>query len=142
MLIILQVLARKIIHFTGVVTESDSKNEIRAIEKLCMTQHTHKNIVSVFDYGRLSHSVCFIDMELGDMNLDQWIYKTWDDSTAKRLPFLATELCPQVRMGQIWKIMEDITRAVDFIHSSHDIHRDIKPSNGFYSFWKICFNSH
>jgi len=116
----------------GVVTEQDVKNEMRAVAKLCMAQHTHKNIISVFNYGPLSPFLYFIDMELCDLNLDQCIYRTWDESTAKKLPWIKTELPPQTRMGQVWDIMEDITRAVDFIHSEHEIHRDLKPSNGLH----------
>jgi serine/threonine protein kinase len=103
---------------------------MRAVAKLCMTHHTHKNIVSVFDYGRLSSFLYFIDMELCDLNLERWIYRTWDEATAKKLPFLTAELPPRARLGQVWDIMEDITGAVAFIHKEHEIHRDLKPSNG------------
>ena len=103
---------------------------MRAVAKLCMAQHTHQNIVSVFDHGRLSAFLYFIDMELCDLNLEQWIYRSWDHLTVQKLPFLTAELPPRARMGQVWDIMEDITRAVAFIHGAHEIHRDLKPSNG------------
>jgi serine/threonine protein kinase len=127
-------LARKIIRLFGDITEDDIKNEMRAVAKLCMTQHTHKNIVSVFDYGRLSSFLYFIDMELCDLNLERWIYRQWDEATAKKLPFLTAEFPPGPRLGQVLDIMEDITRAVAFIHEEHEIHRDLKPSNGLYSY--------
>jgi serine/threonine protein kinase len=92
---------------------------------------THKNIVSVFDYGHLSHYIYFIDMELCDLNLERWIYKSWNERAARRLPHLAIDLPPRARMGQVWDIMEDITRAVAFIHEHRSVHRDLKPSNGF-----------
>ena len=130
----MKVLARKIIRLNGRITENDIKNEMRAVAKLCMTEHTHKNIVSVFEYGRISAFLCFIDMELCDLNLEQWIFRTWDEATAKKLPsFLTEQLPPRARMGQVWDIMEDVTRAVAFIHGSHEIHRDLKPSNGLHS---------
>jgi serine/threonine protein kinase len=103
---------------------------MRAVSKLCMTAKTHKNIVSVFAYGKLSHFVYHIDMELCDLNLERWIYQKWDENTAKKLPHLTVELPPRMRLGQVWDIMEDITRAVAFIHDEHEIHRDLKPSNG------------
>jgi serine/threonine protein kinase len=112
------------------ITEEDIKNEMRAVAKLCMTSNTHKNIVSVFAYGNLTHFIYYIDMELCDLNLDRWICAKWDETAAKKLPHLTVELPPRARMGQVWDIMEDITRAVAFIHDEHEIHRDLKPSNG------------
>jgi len=129
----LKVFARKIIRLWGALTEEDINNEMRAVAKLCVTEHTHRNIVTVFDYGRISHFIYFIDMELCDLNLERWIYRSWDETTAKKLPFLTAELPPRARIGQVWDIMEDITRAVSFIHASHEIHRDLKPSNSAYN---------
>jgi serine/threonine protein kinase len=103
---------------------------MRAVEKLCMTQPTHRNIVSVFEYGRLGPFLYYIDMELCQLNLNQWIYGKWNDAEKKELPFLTAELPPRMRMGQVWDIMEDITQAVAFIHNAHEVHRDLKPSNG------------
>jgi serine/threonine protein kinase len=128
-----QVFARKIIRLAGRITETDINNEIRAVAKLCMTAHTHKNIVSVFDYGQLSAFIYYIDMELCDLNLEQWIYRTWHQDLAKELHHLTAELPPRMRIGQVWDIMEDITRAVAFIHDEHEIHRDLKPSNSLYA---------
>jgi serine/threonine protein kinase len=125
-----QVFARKLIRLTGYITEEDVNNEMRAIVKLCMTENTHKNIVTVFDYGRLASFHYFVDMELCDLNLERWIYRTWDQATANRLAFLTSELPHRARLGQVWDIMEDIIRAVAFIHDKHEIHRDLKPSNG------------
>jgi len=59
----------------GDISEDDIRNEMRAVAKLCMTQNTHRNIVSVFDYGPLSPFLYFIDMELCDLNLERWIYR-------------------------------------------------------------------
>ena len=99
-----------------------------------MTQHTHKNIVSVFDYGRLSSFLYFIDMELCDLNLERWIYRKWDEATANKLPYLTAQLPSRARLGQVWDIMEDITRALAFIHENHEIHHDLKPGNGLYPY--------
>lgn len=92
-------------------------------------EHTHKNIVSVLNCGRLFHFWYFIDMELCDLNLERWIYRTWDVATAKKLPHFTKELPSQVKMGQTWDIMRDISGAVAFIHLEGLIHRDLKPSN-------------
>ena len=40
---------------------------MRAVAKVCLTQNTHKNIVSVFDYGHLSSFLYSIDTELWDL---------------------------------------------------------------------------
>ena len=135
-----KVLARKIIRLTTAITQDDVKNEMRAVARLCMKPHTHQNIVTVFDYGRLTPFLYFIDMELCDLNLERWIYRTWDSTATKRLPFLTAELPPRARMGQVWDIMEDITKAVTFIHGAQEIHRDLKPSNGS-SLAKSLFDS-
>jgi len=99
-----------------------------------MTQHTHKNIVSVFDYGHLSSFLYFIDMELCDLNLERWIYRTGDEAPANKLPFLTAQLPSRARLEQVWDIMEDITWAVAFIHENHEIHRDLKLSTGLYPY--------
>jgi len=112
------VFARKIISLTALFNEEDIKNEMRAVSKLCMAGSTHKNIVSVFDYGRLSPFRYFVDMELCDFNLESWIYGRWDTADIERLPsYLTAELPARMRIGQVWDVMEDITRAVAFIHS-------------------------
>jgi serine/threonine protein kinase len=105
---------------------------MRAVAKLCTTEHTHQNIVAVFNFGRLSTFLYFIDMELCDLNLERWIYGTWDKATARKLPLLTADLPPRARIGQVWDIMEDITRAVAFVHDVNEIHRDLKPSNSLY----------
>ena len=49
------------------------------------------------------------------------------------------ELPPRMRLGQVWDIMEDITRAVAFMHDDHEIHRDLKPSNGMLTTPSLLF---
>jgi len=81
-------------------------------------------------------------MELCDLNLERWIYQNWDEATAKKLSFLTAQLPFRARVGQVWDIMEDITRAVAFIHENHEIHHDLKPSNGLYPYktWTKTFS--
>ena len=125
-----KVFARKIMQVTGLFNEDDIKNEMRAVSKLCMVERTHSNIVSVFDYGRLSPFRYFVDMEICDFNLESWIYGKWSPVEIKNLPsYLTGELPARMRIGQVWDIMEDITRAVAFIHSEKEVHRDLKPRN-------------
>jgi serine/threonine protein kinase len=124
------VFARKLIRIYGDIKEEDVKNEMRSIAKLCMSDNTHRNIVRVFDHGCLYSRCYFVDMELCDLNLDHWIHRRWDETTARKLPVLTAELPSRMRITQVWDIMEDVTRAVAFIHSHHEIHRDLKPRNG------------
>jgi serine/threonine protein kinase len=133
----LKIFARKIIRLWGALTEDDINNELRTVDKLCRTDHTHPNIIAVFDYGRISQFIYFIDMELCDLNLERWIYRSWDENAAKKLPFLTTELPSRARMDQVWDIMEDVTQAVAFIHSKLEIHRDLKPANSVYILFSL-----
>jgi serine/threonine protein kinase len=103
---------------------------MRAVAKLCATERTHRNLVAVFDFGRLATFLYFIDMELCNLNLERWIYRTWNERTARELPLLTADLPPRARMDQTWDIMDDIIRAVAFVHELNEIHRDLKPSNG------------
>jgi serine/threonine protein kinase len=74
-------------------------------------------------YGKLGpdSQYYFIDMELCDKSLDQYIsdfHSTPDTNALKE------------STASIWKIMRDITDGVSFIHSQLEIHRDLKPQNG------------
>ena len=60
----------------------------------------------------------FIDMELCDFNLQQYIYE----------PDMLNGI-PTLDMRTILKIMRDVSRGLAFIHKNKKIHRDIKPQN-------------
>lgn len=66
----------------------------------------------------------YIDMELCDSNLEQFIQ---DRSLS------GTQV---ISMEQIWIIMLHIARGVAFIHTQEEIHRDIKPRNSIYLFFR------
>jgi len=103
------------------LSRTDIVNEFRAIEELCM-KNSHANIVVVYRYDQLGNWY-YIDMELCEFNLAQYIY---DFDTA--IPML-----PALNMTMVLKIMQDVSRGLAFIHQSQKVHRDIKPQNG------ICF---
>jgi serine/threonine protein kinase len=106
------------LHLTVDVTFEDIRNEIRAVKKLCTSGST-KYIVEVINDGILPDSCYFLDMELCDLNLENYINCEWPQIMKNRVPYLATE----------WSIMGDVLRGLAFIHSKQEIHRDLKPRN-------------
>lgn len=107
-------------------------NEIRAVAKLCLSG-CDDHIVTVLRHGPLANSsYVYLDMELCDLNLDQYIRKDWDPGMEEKVPHFTNrdELGPVIKAAQIWNIMADISSGVAFIHSRAEIHRDLKPRNG------------
>lgn len=99
------------------------QNEFRAVEKLCRDLNNH--LVAVYRHGKLLDSpYYFIDMELCDMNLDQYIHR--EQSHGVDLS--------RLNVIEIWVIMRDISNGVAFIHYHLEVHRDIKPTNSMLSF--------
>lgn len=103
----------------------DVQNEIRAVTKLCGFGR-HDNILPVLRCGKLSASFYFLDMPLCHLNLEGWINGT-------RIPRHEKSSF----MGEIWKIMRDVTNGLSFIHSENEVHRDLKPRNSIYP----CFST-
>jgi serine/threonine protein kinase len=104
------------------VHNSPVQNEIRAIKKLCNS--THRNIIQVFDTGQLPNSAyAFIDMELCDLNLDQY-------NKSMSTVSLVHDDTSHLREVQVWNIMVQITSGITFIHGKGEVHRDLKPQNG------------
>lgn len=104
------------------------QNEMRAIVKLCEGE-SHRNIVAVLNHGKLAPSYYYIDMQFCDMNLEMYIQQRWTPEIEQTVPQFTSYTSPQSRMSQIWKIMQDITNGLKFIHSHKEIHRDLKPRN-------------
>ena len=108
-----QVFARKIIRPFAGVTRDDIMNEVRAIDVICHAQHAH--IVEVLYHGWLGSSFYYFDMEVCNLNLEQYISKAnnfmpYDDS-------------------KVWAIFEEVTKGLDHIHQLRQVHRDMKPRN-------------
>jgi serine/threonine protein kinase len=85
------------------------ENEQRAVVKLC--QDSHKNLVAILGLGKFDSSHYYIDMELCQSDLEQYIQTS------------------NVEIDRIWGIMRDISDGVAFIHSHNEVHRDLKPRN-------------
>jgi len=105
------------------------EKEVRAIERLC-GREAHVNIVQVLNHGLFwDFPYYYIDMELCDMNLHDYIQSTTPADPSKSLPrFIKGGETDSLL--QIWTIMSQIASGVEYIHREQQIHRDIKPANG------------
>jgi serine/threonine protein kinase len=118
----------------GSFTEDEIDHELQIIAQLCTTRHEH--IVSVLRYGWFvtNESRCFIDMELCDINLQDYIDRrvTADQEACvvQDPVFVSVDCAPSLRLMNTWTIMSHIARGLKFIHEKHLTHRDLKPANG------------
>jgi serine/threonine protein kinase len=69
----------------------------------------------------------FIDMELCDLNLDDYIYCRKDQSAVPT--YFIKNQPPPMKSQQIWNVMLHTARGVAFLHAKGMIHRDLKPLN-------------
>jgi len=75
------------------------------------------HIVQVLRHGWLDSSFYYFDMELCDLNLEQYILGGDESSITYDI-------------NKLWDIFREITRGLDYIHRLHHVHRDLKPRNG------------
>lgn len=102
---------------------------MRAINKIC--EKEHPNIVAVFKFGELCDtSHYFIDMELCDLNLAEYIHRQTPPNPLESIPSFIKDGPPPFRAQQIWNIMKQIANGVMYIHGLKQVHRDLKPANG------------
>jgi serine/threonine protein kinase len=103
--------------------------EVQAIEKLC-GPGTHTNIVEVLNHGLLSNfPYYFIDMELCDLNLHDYIHRETPTNPSESVPYFIRGV-GSATILQIWTVMSQIASGVEYVHRQGHIHRDIKPGNG------------
>jgi len=125
-----QAFARKIILPFGHMSESDVRNELRAIDKLCRSGHP--NIVQVIDHGLLlpGMSFSYIDMELCDCSLEAYLNGVNVTSLRNWGSILRSGPDPESIGSCVVDILWDILNGLLFIHAHNEAHRDLCPSNG------------
>lgn len=139
---------------TGNVSERDTKHEVDVVASIRKVGG-HANIIDILDYGWLEGvglvNTCFIDMELGDFTLTDYIKYHRDEGSpeiqfrtgvdGERDPALVLKFglefvrkgcsMPQ-KLQNMWTIGFHIAAGLEFMHIHNQVHRDIKPSNGMY----------
>jgi serine/threonine protein kinase len=122
------VFARKLIRVPRVSDDAGVvDNEVQMLKTLSKQRHLH--IVTVFRIGMLHNSEdLFIDMELCDLNLREYIRGTKPRDLVPTF-FVRDQPPPMIAM-QIWNVMLQITTGVEYLHRRRVIHRDLKPDNG------------
>ena len=130
-----QVFARKLIRPFSL--ESETLNEAPVIT--LGGKNTDPNIVNVLRQGWLPNGpYYFIDMKLGDFNLDTYIHQHLTSELVLNPANLKdnspTFVHPGTSSGlekahNIWTIMKQIADDLSHIHSHGEVHRDLKPTN-------------
>jgi serine/threonine protein kinase len=117
-----------LLHIAGPrIKPQDIENEARVIRKLC-GHGAHTNIVEVLRLGELGGSAYyFIDMELCDKNLEEYIYR--QSSTHESVPYFLGNAPSSIKAKQIWNVVRQIASGIAFIHNHEEVHRELKPSN-------------
>ena len=144
-----QVFARKLIRLAGKVSDRDIRNEAHIVSSI-QESGGHENIIRILDHGWLKRSVnvYFIDMELCDFTLDDYIRtmnsneSSFDIDQRNSFTFaLVSKNCslPEKWLNT-WTIGSHIARGLEFMHTQNQVHRDLKPGNSmdrFISFANI-----
>lgn len=98
------------------------------MEALCRA--AHQNIIAVYRHGQLQppHAFYYIDMELCDINLEEYIQCTTRDVHGLMDWDKAIENGHGLFL--IFAILQEILCGLNFIHTHNEVHRDLNPQNG------------
>jgi serine/threonine protein kinase len=103
----------------------DYRNEVEVMKTLCNKSHT--NMIQYIGDGMIVSGFYFIDMELCDINLSQYINGTHNVAGVHGLPVWNKE-SPDVFL--IIAIMQQLLSGLAFMHKKDKVHRDLDPRNG------------
>jgi serine/threonine protein kinase len=117
------------------------ENEAR-MSKL-LEEHKHPNIVTILGHGWIknSGSVFFIDMELCDMSLIEYIRYLKGEintsSTGRNIApsqqeypsLIQADMSCECRVHNMWAIASQVAQGIAFLLSHKQVHRDITPKN-------------
>ena len=119
-------IARKLISIEKPQDIEDYRNEVDAMKTLCNKSHT--NMIQYIRHGTIvSDSIYFIDMELCDIDLSQYIKGTHSVTGVHGLPVWNKEN-PDIFL--ITAIMQQLLSGLAFMHKEDKVHRDLDPRNG------------
>jgi serine/threonine protein kinase len=100
-------------------------NAVKVMKTLCNKSHT--NMIQYIGDGMIVSGSYFIDMELCDINLSQYIEGTHSVAGVQGLPVWNKEN-PDVFL--IVAIMQQLLSGLAFMHKKDKVHRDLNPRNG------------
>lgn len=116
------------------IDRKDIEHEAQVIKRIC-GEGAHPHIVEVLKLGELRNvDYYFIDMELCDLNLSEYIHRSIPLNPSESIPYFIKNLPPPLKAQQIWNIMKQIANGVNYMHTARVVHRDLKPANS------MCFS--
>lgn len=131
-----EIFARNLLQPGRELTLKEIQNEIRAVEKVCLAENPHPNIVKVLRHGTfpMTRHIC-LDLELCEFTLECYIKERLWKPTSEEIADAAGEqggpkLELLTRTRYIWAIMFQVASGLEFIHGLKEVHRDLKPRNG------------
>jgi serine/threonine protein kinase len=120
-------------------SEADVNNEIKALD-LLFRDGQHSNLVEVIKHGwlEMGGSFYFIDMELADLSLYDYIQYVFDNQPLRSAigfgpgfdPIFSSKDCSQLqRLHSTCAIGSQVANGLEFVHGTGHVHRDLKPQN-------------
>lgn len=122
-------MARKLLRPFGDLSEDDIRDELHATSEISKIQHP--NIVEILDHGNLNWGdYYFIDMELCDLGLHQYIHGDPPTGYTTNMAFVPADWSCKLKQINVAIIIMHVAQGLQFIHEADLTHRDLKPQNG------------